>query len=261
MVSCQSDVAAMGFMPRYSTITLGLRGNETCDLIDRIYVGMAKACSQFGGRVVGGDVVRSETMFISVAMVGSGPATDHRQVTRPMMRSAAQQGDVIAVTGPLGNSAGGLKLLMSNRSVQDSATTMLMDAHRRPEPMVRAGIWLAANGIRCAVDISDGLIDDLTRICIASGVGAKLQLSKLPVDPELKSIFPDKWRDMALGGGEGYQLAFTIPTNVLKEIQNSTEIPVIEIGQIIAGDPKVILLDSAGTEVTLCSTGFEHFTS
>ena len=78
------------------------------------------------------------------------------------------------------------------------------------------GIWLAANGVACAVDVSDGLVDDLGRVCRASGVAARVRLPEIPVDPALKKVFPDDWLEMALGGGEGYQLLFTAPSEVVR---------------------------------------------
>ena len=256
MVSAQSDIAAMGFRPAYSTVTLGLTGNETGSLLDEVYVGMAQACSGFGGRIVGGDVVRSATMFISVAMVGSESPVGHSS-TLPMTRSGAKPGDLIAVTGPLGGSAGGLRLLMSGASPSGPAKA-LIDAHRRPEPSVATGVWLATNGVGCAVDISDGLAADLGRVCRASNATAAIQLADLPVEPELKAVFPDDWPELALGGGEGYQLLFTAPAEVV-EAALAMNPAITPIGEIVAGEPQVTVLDKNGSPLTTLMSGHDHF--
>ncbi len=265
MVSCQSDVAAMGFRPAFSTVTLGLTGNEPAEQMDELYVGMAQACSHFGGRLVGGDIVRSKTMFISVAMVGTDPSADPDMPGRPMTRSGAEPGDVIAVTGPVGGSAGGLRLLISSSDAHADAETnvtgaMLTHAHLRPEPRVATGIWLATNGVACAVDVSDGLVDDLGRVCRASAVAARVQLSKIPVDPALKKVFPDDWLEMALGGGEGYQLLFTAPASVVQAAQR-TDPAIVAIGEIAAGPSQVTVLDDTGTPIKTDVAGFDHFLS
>ena len=259
MVSCQSDVAAMGFRPAFSTVTLGLTGSEPAEQLDELYVGMAQACSHFGGRVVGGDIVRSKTMFISVAMVGTDPSSDPEKPARPMTRSAAEPGDVIAVTGPVGASAGGLRLLISGAETNVTEAT-LTHAHLRPEPRVMTGIWLAASGVTCAVDVSDGLVDDLGRVCRASGAAARLRLSEIPVDPALKKVFPDDWLELALGGGEGYQLLFTAPAEVV-DAARSTDPSIVAIGEIAAGPPRVTVLDDTGTPIEAGVAGFDHFLS
>jgi thiamine-monophosphate kinase len=260
MVSCQSDVAAMGFQPAFSTVTLGLTGDEPAALLDDLYVGMAQACSHFGGRVVGGDVVRSETMFISVAMVG-GPPPGERDETSPMTRSAAKPGDVIAITGPVGGSAGGLRLLMSGANTDTArgvTEATLTHAHLRPEPRVTTGIWLAANGVACAVDVSDGLVDDLGRVCRASDVAARVRLSEIPVDPALKQVFPDDWPELVLGGGEGYHLLFTAPAEVV-EASQTADPSIRAIGEITDGPPQVTVLDDTGTPIETGVAGFDHF--
>lgn len=257
MVSCQSDIAAIGFRPAYSTVTLGLTGAEPVKQLDEVYVGMAEACSRFDGRVVGGDVVRSGAMFISVAMVGTDASGDGKPTTRPMARSGARPGDVIGVTGPLGGSAGGLKLLMSGTAL-GATEAAFIDAHLRPEPRVETGIRLAASGVACAIDVSDGLVDDLGRVCGASGVAAVIRLAAVPVDPALRRAFPDDWMAMALGGGEGYQLLFTAPIYVV-EAARAADPSITVIGEVLAGSPQVTVLDKDGSPVTTTVRGHDHF--
>ena len=259
-VSCQSDIAAMGYRPTYSTVTLGLTGDEPVEVVDAIYRGMAQACSRFGGRVVGGDVVRAPIVFLSVAMVGTDAAPVTEPPTRPMVRSAATVGDVIAVTGPLGGSAGGLRVLLAEGQApaRSEASETLVAAHRRPLPRIETGIWLAAHGVACAVDVSDGLVADLGRVCAAGEVGAALHMEKLPVEPALRTVFPDDWADLALGGGEGYQLIFTAPGELVERARGFDP-SIVVIGEVVEGPAKVTVVDEDGATYEPASSGFDHF--
>ncbi len=257
MVSCQSDIAAMGFVPAYSTVTVGLTGTEEAETIERLYVGMAQACSRYGGRIVGGDVVRAVGIFLSVAMVGADPSAAAGRPTRPMMRSAAREGDVIAVTGPVGGSAGGLRVLKDGMDLRVSDAQSLVRAHLRPRPRVSTAIRLAAAGVRCAVDISDGLLADLTRVCGSSGKGALVRMADLPVQPELKVVFPDDWREMAISGGEGYQLLFTAPEGLI-DTAREVDPDIVSIGEVLDGQLGVSVVDEDGSRIEGRS-GFDHF--
>ncbi|MDP6772018.1 MAG: thiamine-phosphate kinase, partial [Anaerolineales bacterium] len=206
MVASQSDIAAMGFRPLFTTVSLGLSGKEDLDLLKGIYKGVADAASQFGGKVVGGDTVKSKTLFISISMLGYDPSDDPQ--TNPLKRSTAKPGEVVAVTGSLGSSAGGLRILL-DKTASLPKSQQLIESHTRPSPQIETGVWLAGHGIKCAADISDGLIADLGHICEASKVGAEIKIDALPVDADLKSIFPADWKDLSLSGGEDYQLVFT----------------------------------------------------
>ena len=257
MVSCQSDIAAMGFVPVYSTVTVGLTGTEEVETIERLYVGMAQACSRYGGRIVGGDVVRAVGIFLSVAMVGADPSAATGRPTRPMTRSAARGGDVIAVTGPVGGSAGGLRVLKEGMDLRVSDAESLVRAHLRPRPRVSTAIRLAAGGVRCAVDISDGLLADLMRVCGSSGKGAVVRMADLPVQPELKAVFPDDWRQMALSGGEGYQLLFTAPEGLI-DAAREVDPDIVSIGEVLNDPREVSVVAEDGSRIEGRS-GFDHF--
>ncbi len=257
MVSCQSDIAAMGFLPAYSTVTVALTGREKVETVERMYVGMAQACSRYGGRIVGGDVVRAVGVFLSVAMIGADPSVATGGATGPMTRSAARAGDVIAVTGPVGGSAGGLKILKEGKDARGPDAQALVRAHLRPRPRVLTAIRLAAAGVRCAVDISDGLLADLMRVCEPSGMGAVVRMADLPVQPELKAVFPDDWREMALSGGEGYQLLFTAPGELVDGAREMDP-DIVSIGEVLDGQEGVSVVAEDGSTVEGRS-GFDHF--
>ena len=257
MVSCQSDIAAMGFLPSYSTVTVGLTGEEDAETVERMYVGMAQACSRYGGRIVGGDVVRAVGVFISVAMIGADPSVSTGRATRPMTRSAARAGDVIAVTGPVGGSAGGLEILKEGKDALGTDAEALVRAHLRPRPRVWTAIRLAAAGVRCAVDISDGLLADLMRVCESSGKGAVVRTAELPVQPELKAVFPDDWRELALSGGEGYQLLFTAPRELV-DAAREIDPDIVSIGEVLDDQREVSVVTEDGSSFE-GRIGFDHF--
>ena len=257
IVACQSDVAAMGLAPSFATVTLGLTGDEDVEMLMRVYEGMAQACSLHGGRVVGGDVVKAGTFVISVAMVGVDPAPPGVTPTRPMTRDCAQAGEIVAVTGPVGGSAGGLELLETGEGEGGDAAASLIRAHQRPMPRVTTGLLLAKEGVRCAIDVSDGLVTDLDRISSASGFGAVIALDDLPTHPALRESFPEQWMQMALAGGEDYGILFTATSEVVARVR-SADSSICPIGRIIDGPPGVRVLTGNGGEVK-AGSGFEHF--
>ena len=253
-----SDVAAMGCLPTCSVVTLGLRDDLPVEGLVEMYRGMAEACRSHGGRVVGGDVVRSPVFFVSVAMEGeaavSGP--DGRGVT--LTRHAAEIGDVIAVTGSLGDSAGGLHLALAGENFENS-TERLRAAHFRPEPRLAAGQTLARAGIRAAMDISDGLVGDLTKLCEASGVGAVVRGGDVPVSDALRSRFPDRWLSLALTGGEDYELLFTGREEAVSEVGQAVDVPVTVIGEIVEASRGVSVLGADGMTIDAERGGWDHF--
>ncbi len=121
------------------------------------------------------------------------------------------------------------------------------------------GVWLAGHGIKCAADISDGLIADLGHICEASKVGAEIEIDALPVNADLKSIFPGDWEKLSLSGGEDYQLVFTGAKESIDKVISSLKTPVTIIGKITNDYPEIRVLNSEGTTVSYSSSGFDHF--
>ena len=258
IVASQSDIAAMGFSPLFATISLGLTGDETVDTVKSIYEGIAEACSEFGGKIVGGDTVKSETLFISVSMIGCHPSDTCK--TDPLNRESAKVGDLIAVTGNLGSSAGGLRVLIGEEK-QTPRNKSLIEAHKRPIPQIQTGLWLATHGVSCSTDISDGLIDDLGRICRASNVGARIRIDNIPVSKDLKAVFPSDWIKLSLSGGEDYQLVFTGSDEIISMAIDSLETPITVIGEITKDYPDINILNSKGIEETSPVKGFDHFTN
>ena len=254
-----SDVAAMGCLPTFSTVTLGLRGDLPVDGLVAMYHGMQDACGRYGGAIVGGDVVRSPVFFVTVAMQGAQPVGAEECSVNLLTRDAASPGDLIAVTGHLGCSAGGLRMVTQGLRFGETTMRHLKDAHNRPEPRVDQGSALVRAGATAAIDVSDGLLADLGKLAKASGVDALIQSYLLPVDEVLKKTYPDDWLELALGGGEDYELLFTAPSDVMDPATTGPDVPLTVIGQVVEGTGQVTVLNPDGKPLEADRSGWDHF--
>ena len=289
MASNSSDVASMGCSPTLALVTLGLRGDIPVSGLVEMYDGMMEEREYAGGAIIGGDVVRSDTFFVTVALEGVCGAE-----SAVMSRGAARVGDLIGVTGRLGSSAGGLTLLLdaeAGRGVSEEARAHLIQAHNRPMARVAEGIALRELGVRCAMDVSDGLTADLGKLCAASGVSAVVEADRLPAEGYLKEAFPSRWREFALGGGEDYEIVFTANADVMEKAAERLGEGMRVIGRIedrdanhphpnlppsrgkglshttvspsrdrgLSQSPRVRVLDSEGNEIAVGSGGWDHF--
>ncbi|HEY90826.1 MAG TPA: thiamine-phosphate kinase [Dehalococcoidia bacterium] len=251
-----SDIAGMGGLPRYALVSLGLPGDTEVDDITALYGGMIEISGEYEVAIIGGDTVSAPRVVINITVLGDNGSPDGPILTR----SAALPGDVIAVTGTLGAAAGGFEMFRSDLSLGPEAAASLREACLRPHPRVTEGRILVENGIKAAMDISDGLVADLDHICRMSGVGARVEVDRVPVSSAVKECFPDRTLEFALSGGEDYELLFTaIPGNI-DRVKAAASCPVNIIGDVIAGDiHKTILVDNTGSHVSLPGTGWDHF--
>ena len=248
-----SDVAAMGGTPAFGLVTLGLPADTLVDDIRELYAGMTEICREFGTRVIGGDMVKSPVGFITVALTGIATG-------KPMVRTAARPGHLIGVTGPVGGSAGGLRAMLDETEAKRPDADQLVLVHRRPRPHVAEGQTLVANGVGSAMDVSDGLADDLAKLCLASGVAANIRAEKVPADPALKSVFGKDWLDLALYGGEDYVLLFTAPPEMMRTAIDRLPASAAVIGEITDGNPgTVTILDAGGSPRLRSGAGWDHF--
>ena len=257
MASNLSDVGSMGCSPTLALVTLGLRGDIPVDGLQEMYDGMMEACEYAGGAIIGGDVVRSDTFFVTLALEGVCSPESH-----VLSRGAARVGDLIGVTGHLGCSAGGLTILLdpeAARNTPDDSMTHLTQAHNRPNPRVAEGRALRELGVRCAMDVSDGLTADLGKLCAASGVSAVVEVERLPADDHLKNTFPDRWLEFALSGGEDYEIIFTAKADIMDKATELLEERISVIGMIEDVDGSVRILDSDGNVIETGSGGWDHF--
>lgn len=255
-----SDVAAMGGLPLYALITLGLPPETEVDDMRELYRGMLDISNSYGVALVGGDMVRSPVVFITVGLTGYHPAN-------PMLRSTGKAGDQIGVTGPLGGSGGGLKLMLADERVErvlsetvsNEAVEYLKSCHRRPHPAVDEGRILSQAGVTTAMDVSDGLADDLSKLCRASGLSARLYSEQIPVHHLLNEAFPDKFLELALYGGEDYLLLFTADSQLMDTVMPQFTHGSV-VGELVAGEAgRVIVVDGAGVETEAHGGGWDHF--
>ena len=261
-----SDLAAMGGHPLYALVTLGLPAEFPLSALDLLYEGALSMAEEAHFAIIGGDMVKSPTTFVTVALVGTIRGA-------PMTRRAASPGHLVAVTGPLGSSAGGLALLQGKGEVDvepspnepvrptdvDADAKVLLQSHRRPQPHLTQGRILAEEGVSCAMDVSDGLIADLSKLCRSSGVAAQISAHRLPMIPALPHCFPETCRQKALSGGEDYILLFTAPPDTMNQVLDRIPEAAV-IGCITGGEPgQVTVLDQDGKDVTPSQSGWDHY--
>lgn len=211
-----SDLAAMGARPEYALVSIAIPASCTAVDILRLYQGMTAAFRPYRVALIGGDTSSSpQRLFLSLTVTGSVPAG------AALMRSGARVGDLIYVTGTLGDSLAGLALLSREhkrraaRSLTSPERRFLIDRHRRPIAHPRLGQALSQGRLAsAAIDLSDGLSGDLRHLCEQSRVGAEISASALPVSPALLAYAGASKSDpvaLALQGGEDYELLFTVP--------------------------------------------------
>ncbi len=259
-----SDIAAMAASPRYALVAMALPNDVDAAWVMELYGGMRDACAQYAVALVGGDTNRADLVVLSVAVVGEvAPG-------RAVGRAGAHVGDRIVVTGSLGAAAGGLALsrLPSPRAADALSQPWgraLIEALERPVARVGEAQVLAHAGATSMMDLSDGLSRDLSRLCDASGVGARLDLGAVPVSEPLASgaahLGVDA-RDLALAGGEDYELLASMPAAGVRdartELRDGFGVDLSEIGEVTDG-PGVVGIDEDGRSSALEPRGWDHF--
>ena len=250
-----SDIAAMGGVPKYALFSLAFPEETDIEDIAELYKGILELAGRFDVKIIGGNISRAPLVFIDSIVYGIASKPDIM-----LTRSAARPGEEIAVTGYLGAAAGGLRIIENNMSLADCINNPLLKAFNTPLPRIREGQKLAAEGIKCAMDISDGLAADLGHICEASRVSAIINIDNVPVHPAIKKAFGNDALDMAISGGEDYELLFTAGHDIMESIKKQIDCPLTVIGKIVAGDEhRVSLSDNAGKAYTPSAKGWNHF--
>jgi thiamine-monophosphate kinase len=251
-----SDIAAMGGIPMFALISLALPGELETDCISSLYQGMAQIANRFGVAIVGGNIASASKTIINVTVLGS------LESKSALTRSAAVPGDRVAITGYTGLSAAGLKMLKQKLSFDAETSRLLRQAHLQPTPRINEGQLLLHHKVKAAIDISDGLIADLTHICKASKVSARINKDSVPIHPILQSNFKSDCQQLALSGGEDYELLFTANSQVISQVKQAVSCPVTVIGELMEGMPgQVILSDAGGKNIPWEPGGWEHFKS
>ena len=249
-----SDIAAMGGTPRYALVSLALPPDTEVDDVTALYTGMLELAKKYKVTIVGGDISHAPLVVISITVLGSSPQK------KILTRSSAKPGELIAVTGRLGTAAAGLEMLTKKLKFDPSAAARFRQAFFKPTPRIAEGQLLLEQGVKTAIDISDGLAADLNQICKASKVGARIDADRVPVEPLVKTSFGDKALELALTGGEDYELLFTAGAEIIDKVKKAASCPVTVIGEITAG-AGVTAVDRQGNPVDSGKSGWEHFTS
>jgi len=251
-----SDIAAMGGIPRYALVSLALPGHTEVEDVTALYKGMIELAHRFEVAIVGGDTSSAPMVAINITILGSTRGQDKHILTR----STAKLGDKVAVTGYLGAAAAGVRMLNRKLKFSPEATACFKKASLRPYPRIAEGQLLVEQEVKTAIDISDGLIQDLNHICKASQVGARIEIDRVPIQPEVKANFGDSALELALSGGEDYELLFTGSTEVINKVKKVASCPVTIIGEIVADKTgEITLVDKKGKPFNLGKTGWEHF--
>jgi thiamine-monophosphate kinase len=263
-----SDVAAMGATPRFLLVSIAIPPALCAADIHALYRGLMSASDQYHMHLIGGDTSASlRGLFLSITVLGTTPEG------RALFRKGARAGDVIYVTGTLGDSLAGLQLLTHCRTPHQGTRLtradrdFLIDRHQHPTARVREGLWLNQKQLATAmIDLSDGLSGDLRHVCEASQVGAEIELSRLPISPACRAYADKQEVDpgtLALAGGEDYELLFTVAAlNEQKLIRQARarRCPITKIGTIRPRRFGLQSLASDGTRTPLPITSYRHFT-
>lgn len=256
-----SDIAAMGALPRVALVSLGLRGDERDRDIFEFYQGMNGLAREHKTVIAGGDISDSPLgIVVSVTVIGETPASG----LPLLLRSAAREGDVIAVTGSLGMAAAGLRTYQHDLREIDGSPAMRA-RFDRPTPKVKEGRLLVRSGVRAAIDISDGLFGDLPKICEASGVSALVDVTNIPIPSSIRWAFTD-WFDLATRGGEDFELLFTANPATFHRVCQAFRragLPApYRIGVVLeagADGPEIKLRQQNGTIETIEPGAYVHF--
>ncbi|MFH1831140.1 MAG: thiamine-phosphate kinase [Pseudomonadota bacterium] len=256
-----SDIAAMGGMPRFYLVSLGMPKDLKSKCAEQIYAGMHERAQEYGAGLIGGDTVRSLAgLVLSITVIGEIPKGGG------LFRCGARAGDAIFVTGIVGGAALGLSCL--NAGISDGDAACFINRHKDPKPRVAAGKILAESKMVSAmIDVSDGVFADLGHIADASGVGFRIQLADLPVDEGFRSLARKIGADpseLAVAGGEDYELLFTSRPGFVDKLESKTfakfkGLCATRIGVIAREKDKREVIDADGKFFVPAVGGFDHF--
>lgn len=258
-----SDIAAMGGRPLFILLSLGIPVEMNVELIQDIYKGMKDICEHYRVNILGGDTVASpDKLIINISLIGDAKKKE------VIYRSGARPGDKVYLTGNVGDSAAGLKILKNDISPPHSIGSHFIKVHNEPKPLIETGRIIATSGLASAmIDLSDGLLSDLGHICKESGVGAMLFRSKIPLSSELKllaSLANFNPLDIALSGGEDYLLLVTVPEEKIQDLEllfkDKKPSPLYLIGEIREKEGIGMVNDDGSIE-EIVLRGFNHFIS
>lgn len=238
-----SDIAAMGGNPRYALISLGLKEDLPVDFVEELYRGMWKACDKYCIDIVGGNMTHSNQIFISVTLVGE---VKEKNLT---LRSCAKAGDLIFLSGPVGNGRAGLRLFQNGVEGFDGIKKRYLEPKARLDFASKIAPF-----VNSMIDVSDGLASEIMHICKNSKCGAKIYMDKIPIREDVREvarILNENEYDYALYGGEDFELLYTVSKENINKIDGYL------IGEITKN--REIKIVSYGKEEKLTRFGYDHF--
>jgi thiamine-monophosphate kinase len=264
-----SDLAAMGACPLAAFLSLALPGEMLATpagrrWVERFFGGLRSLAGQFAVPLTGGDTSESpcELVLADIVLVGSAPSG------RALRRGGGSAGDALYVTGTLGGAAAELAEMerrgkkrqptLSQRAGKDGPPDFVEHPQLLPQPRLTVGMELLRRHLAtAAIDLSDGLSTDLAHLCRESGVGAEVSADALPIHPLALQAGPERSIDLALHGGEDYELLFAAPA-AARVPRSVAGVRVTRIGSLVPGKA-ISLRDSAGRKRSLNPGGWEHF--
>jgi thiamine-monophosphate kinase len=243
-----SDIAAMGGTPCWCVVNLVAPPHAAAADLVAISRGIAAAARENGASLVGGNLSRAARLAVDVTLVGAAPP-------RPLRRSGARPGDLLYVTGQLGEAALGRRALQRDRRASGPAVRRF----REPPSRWRAAARLAGSGaVGAMIDVSDGLAQDLGHLCAASRVGARILLDRLPCSPRVRRA----GLSLALAGGEDYELLCAVPAHHRRRVERLAArfaFPFTCIGECRPAREGLRAVDPEGRVVPLSAAGHDHF--
>jgi thiamine-monophosphate kinase len=256
-----SDIAAMGATPKYFFLSMSLPSNVKVSWLDDYFRGLKKLSDKHNVFLLGGDTTKSKKR-ISIGISAIGEA-DTKKIKK---RSTAKAGDIICVTDYLGDSLGGLNLILKKLPIRNSDAKRLYSRHCRPEPNIKEGRFLAdIDDVHAMMDVSDGIASDLNRIMEQSKVGMEIDMDSLPKSKELMSVCKKYgWNStkIAASGGEEYCLLLTMSGRNFKRIstqfKRKFKRPLFKIGKVVSANRKLVWIKSGGS-ATGAPSAFKHF--
>jgi len=255
-----SDIAAMGGWPTAAFLSVGLPETIDIDWLDRFFAGIKALGETTGCALLGGDTTKSdETIIINFAVLGEAIKGKVKH------RSGARAEDIIAVTGVLGDSGAGLRLLLEQHPLNDPDRRHLVEAHHRPFPHLKEGQWLAAHeAVHAMMDVSDGIDSDIRHVMEQSGLGATVDVEALPVSRAMVAVCNAlNWpvHELAATGGEDYCLLCTVDARVFDRLAadfaQSFGKPLTAIGTMEEG--RALRYRRGGDFIELKRHGYDHF--
>jgi thiamine-monophosphate kinase len=260
MVMNISDIGAMGGVPLYALVTLGLTSSETVEEIEEMYRGFIQELEPFNASIIGGNITKTVgNTFIDITLMGKAKKG---HIT---LRSGAELNDAIMVTGYPGSSGAGYRLIADGKT-QSHKNKALIDAYLRPGHRAREGHALALSGlISSMMDVSDGLSGDLYHICETSSAGAEIWEERLPVSSALRKIsnlYEKTPADFILSPSDDYELLFTCAHENIEKIERilkEFDCPVTHIGDIVPMAQGMTLINGNGEKKPFNKKGWDHF--